>query len=330
MRFCVIHLNQIGDLVFSLPLLKTLRDRFPGAEIHSVMKPYLTSLLAGSPFVDSIISRLGGFRGTVDLVKMLRRNRYDLMISLARSEEAFLILSTSNASKKAGFSRFPLDFSLDVRETIEGHNSWHNNARLLGRLGIEPSADTYVGLLPIRPDECTVTIQEPFVVISAGASPRRLIKAWDEDKFASLAVSLHERYGLLPVLVGAKDTVESNELIRKEIAANDKGKGIDVLDLTGRLNLRELSALLMRARLFVGIDSGVMHLASAADIPVVGLFGPTDPVYVAPQNRQSIVVRQDLPCMPCYLKKTCSDIDCMRKLGVGTVMDACTKLMEQP
>jgi heptosyltransferase-3 len=231
-----------------------------------------------------IIPRPGGFSGTLALAKTLRGNRYDLVISLARSEEAFLLLGMSGAVKKAGFRRFPLDLLLDVRETVEGHNSWHNNARLLRRLGIEPTADTYVGLLPVRPEELAVAVSEPYVVISAGASPRRLIKAWDEDKFASLILSLHDRYGLRPVLVGAKDTVESNEFIGQEVRKNDAGRGIEVLDLTGRLNLRALTALLMKARLFVGIDSGVMHLASAVDIPVVGLFGPTDPVYVAPQT----------------------------------------------
>ncbi|HQJ07827.1 MAG TPA: glycosyltransferase family 9 protein, partial [Deltaproteobacteria bacterium] len=103
MRICVIHLNQIGDLVFSLPLLKALRDRYPDAEIHSVMKPYLKDLLAGSPLVNETIARQGGVRETLRLARTLRRNRYDLLISLARSEEAFILTSLSRAGTKAGF-----------------------------------------------------------------------------------------------------------------------------------------------------------------------------------------------------------------------------------
>ncbi len=328
MRIGVIHLNQIGDLVFSLPLLKGLKDHYPHAETHSILKPHLKSLLDGSAFVDTIIPRKGGIKETFLLLKSLRQNRYDLLINLARSEEAFVLTCLSSAGKKAGFERFLWDACLDVKEIVKGHNSWYNNARLLAKLGIKPSAETYVGLLPIQPGECSVSVPEPYVVISAGASPRRLIKAWDEEKFAQLIVSLHERYHLRPVLVGAGDTMDSNSLIMKEVHDHPGGRDIDVRNLTGSLSLRSLAALLTKARLFVGIDSGVMHLASAADIPVVALFGPTDPAYVGPQNRKSVVVRTDMDCMPCYMKKTCTHVDCMRKLTAGQVMDACIGLME--
>jgi heptosyltransferase-2 len=328
MRICVIHLNQIGDLVFSLPLLKSLKDRYPGAEIHSVLKPGLEKLLEGSPLVHRVIPRRGGVQETVRLMLSLRQEYYDLFITLARSEEAFLLTAASRAGTKAGFRRFPWDLCLDVKETVEGHNSPFNNAKLLDLLGIPVTADTYVGLLPVNPDECTVDVRSPYVVISAGASPRRLIKAWDEEKFARLIALLYARFGLRPVLVGAGDTKESNGKIAALVKEGENGSAIDVLDLTGRLSLRALTALLMKASLFVGIDSGVMHLASASDIPVVGLFGPTDPFYVRPQNRRSVVVSEGLECMPCYLKKTCEDARCMRQLGTEKVFEACVGLLE--
>lgn len=329
MKICIIHLNQIGDLVFSLPLLKALRDRYPEAEIHSIVKPYLRDLLAGSPFVSERIAKPGSIKDALGLVRTLRQNRYDLLLCLARSEEAFILTSLSRAGIKAGFARFPFDLCLDVKEVVLGHNSWYNNARLLDRLGIPRTAETYVGLLPVDPAECNIVIPEPYVVISAGASPRRLTKAWDEEKFAQLVVSLHERYRLRPVLVGAGDTRESNALITLMARNDPKGKDIDILDLAGKLNLRSLTALLMKAGLFVGIDSGVMHLASASDIPVVALFGPTDPYYVGPQNERSIVVRSDMDCVPCYLDKSCKHIECMRKLGTDQVMDACIQVMSR-
>jgi ADP-heptose:LPS heptosyltransferase len=328
MKIGVIHLNQIGDLVFSLPLLKSLRDSYPAAEIHSVIKPGIATLLKGSPFVDRFIPKPGHARETFQLMRALRRNAYDLLITLARSEEAFLLTAWSGAGRKAGFRRFPWDLVLDVKETVVGHNSPFNNAKLLRSLGIPVTAQTYVGLLPVSPDECPVSIPGPYVVISAGASPRRLIKAWDEEKFAELIVELKARHGLTPVLVGAGDTVESNGMITALVKADAKGKDIEVRDLTGTLNLRALTALLMRARLFVGIDSGVMHLASASDVPVVALFGPTDPFYVGPQNTRSAVVSHSLDCMPCYLKKTCDDVRCMRELSPGKVIEACTRLLD--
>ena len=83
-----------------------------------------------------------------------------------------------------------------------------------------------------------------------------------------------------------------------------------------------------KAALFVGIDSGVLHLASSLDIPVVGLFGPTDPFYVGPQNLKSIVVKNEkLECVPCYLKD-CGHRNCMNSLSVSSVIDACEKLVK--
>ena len=141
-------------------------------------------------------------------------------------------------------------------------------------------------------------------------------------------MELHERFGLTPVLVGADDTRESNAKILEGVKSSPGGAQIEVHDLTGKLGLRALTALLMRAGLFVGIDSGVMHLASASDIPVVGLFGPTDPLYVGPQNSRSAVVSLSMDCMPCYLKKTCDDVRCMRDLSAEKVLEACIGLME--
>lgn len=328
-KICVIHLNQIGDLVFSLPVLKALRDAWPGAAVHSIVKPYLKGLLVDSPFVDEIYTKPQGIAERIRLAGTIRNNRYDLLISLARSQEAMLLTALSRAGVRAGFVHFPWDMCLDVKETVVGHNCWINNARLLNKLGIPVEKNDYVGLLNVKQALGGITVPEKYVVISAGASRRRLAKAWDEEKFAELVVLLHYEYGLAAVLVGAGDTVESNALIMHHVSDLEGGQGAEIIDLAGRLNLRELYALLEGASLFVGIDSGVMHMASAADIPVVALFGPTDPDYVGPENRQSIVVREDLACVPCYLNRTCREIDCMRNLGTEKVMAACRELMER-
>ena len=100
-----------------------------------------------------------------------------------------------------------------------------------------------------------------------------------------------------------------------------------VVDLAGKINLRELSALLKKAKLFVGIDSGVMHMASALDVPTVAIFGPTDPSYTGPQNMRSRVVRRDLACSPCYLRKPCPHRECLEGLEAEVVMDACRDVL---
>lgn len=324
-RIAILHLNQIGDLLFALPLLKALRQHSPDATIHSYIKPYLCDLLESTNLADDIIPRRGGLKDTLGLIRQVRCSRYDLLISLSRSEECLLIAGCSGARTKAGFSHLPLDRLLHVRETIEGHNSWSNNARLLERLGVKVPDGGYVGLLPREHYEGIAPLPDRYVVLSSGASSRRQTKAWDPCKFAVVADTLHDLFGLVPVLVGGADCRRCND---EMLSAMHPQVRTVCLDLTGAIGLRQLSALLAGAALFVGIDSGVMHMASAHDVPLVALFGPSDPAFVAPHNHRSMIVRNDsLACVPCYLKP-CDHCTCMNSITVEQVLSACARLLQ--
>jgi len=325
-KICIIHLNQIGDLVFSLPLLKALRENFPDTLIHSVVKPHLKGLLIDSPYVDSILPRESGLKAKGKLLRTIRKNRYDLLISLARSEECLVLTALSKAKVKAGFSHFPWDLCLDTKDTIEGHNSWHNNAKLLKRLNIKVSKNDYVGLLKIDTHKSTIRLPEKYVVISPGASSRRLTKTWEQEKFTELILVLKEKHDLTPVLIGGKDNEAHNRRIIENLKADNRWGDSTILNVTGD-SLRTISAIIKDACLFVGIDSGFMHIASSLDVPVVALFGPTDPFYVGPQNEKSSVVRaEEMECVPCYLN-ACEHRDCMRDLKVSDVLNACKLLL---
>jgi ADP-heptose:LPS heptosyltransferase len=325
-NIAVIHLNQIGDLLFSLPLLKSLRDNYPNARIHSILKPNLKDLLNDSPYVDEIILRGSTLVDTWALLKTLRRERYDLLLSLSRSEECLGLTALSRAAVKAGFSHFPWDFSLTLKETVEGHNSWYNNRKLLNRLNLKVTKDDYVGLLRFKAGSPGLTLPEKYVVISPGASRRRLMKSWSQEKFADLIILLREHYHLTPVLIGGRDNHEYNEQILAAVRRHESITTTSFLNLTDA-SLRSLSLIIQGAQLFVGIDSGFMHIASSLDVPLVGLFGPTDPQYVGPHNTKSIVVREkSLECVPCYLKP-CEHRECMNKLAVPTVFQACEQLL---
>lgn len=326
-KICVIHLNQIGDLCFSLPLLKSLRDNFPQASIHSVVRPYLEGLLADSPYVDKIILRKEGNLARFGLIWTLLRGHYDLLITLPRSEEALLLAGLSGAGLKAGFAHSPWDLGLTVKEVIQGHNSWINNAKLLNRLGIPVSQNNYVGLLKVDEPVTVKGLPWRYAIFSPGASRRRLAKAWDERKFASVIARVSMEFGLSCVFVGGNDTAECTGTIAMHVEELLKGGVHQVVDLAGKINLRELTAVIKKAKLFVGIDSGVMHMASALDIPTIGIFGPTDPFYVAPQNRRSMVVRQDLACSPCYLREPCTHRRCLEELAAEKVIEACRRVL---
>jgi len=334
-KICVIHLNQIGDLLFSLPFLKALKESSPSANIHSVVRPYLKDLLIHSPFVDQILVRERGIGKILSLLSKLRTNRYDLVITLSRSEECFFLTALSGARVKVGFTHFPWDFGLDMKEKMEGPPCVSNNFKLLKKLNIEVRKKDYVGLIHLPLEEGLgelgrskiFGVQGKYVVVSAGTSARRRIKTWEEDKFGDLVIRLKERYDFNPVLVGGEDSREANEKIVEIVKERDKERKMNHLqNLTGKTDLGELCYLLKEASLFVGVDSGIMHLASSFDTPVVGIFGPTDPFLIGPQNERSIVVREEMECSPCSLKG-CEDRTCMKRLDVQKVLNACEQLL---
>jgi ADP-heptose:LPS heptosyltransferase len=287
-----------------------------------VVRPYLEGLLRDSPFIDRIILRHETVRSKFELLRTLRQEQYDLIITLARSQEGLILACLSGARTRAGFTHFPWDLCLDVKEVIQGHNSWFNNANLLDRLGIPIARNNYVGLLYINDPRPVDDLPERYAVISPGASRRRLIKAWDEEKFSLLIQRLFEEFNLPSILVGGQDTKECTAAIA------DSAINSLIINLAGNIGLRELCGVLKGAALFVGIDSGVMHMASALDSPVVALFGPTDEHYVGPQNGRSMVVRKNMTCSPCYLREPCDHRRCMAELDVDTVFEACEKMIK--
>jgi lipopolysaccharide heptosyltransferase II len=336
-KICVIHLNQIGDLLFSLPFLKALKENTPSAIIHSVIRPHLKDLLIESPFVDQLFVREKGIRKICSLLNELRKNRYDLLITLSRSEECLILTALSGARIKVGFLHFPWDFALDMKEKMEGPPCVSNNFKLLKTLNIEVRKKNYVGLmnLPLERGSKELSrskisdVQGKYVVISPGTSARRRIKTWEEEKFGDLVLQLKERYDFNPVLVGGEDSREANEKIVEIVKQRDKERKMNRLqNLTGKTDLKELCYLLKGASLFVGVDSGIMHLASSLDTPVVGIFGPTDPSLIGPQNERSTVVREEMECSPCSVKG-CQDRTCMKNLDVQKVLDACEELLRK-
>jgi ADP-heptose:LPS heptosyltransferase len=323
----VIHLNQIGDLLFSLPFLKALNDAYPKAVINSILRPNLINLLSDSPYVDSILERGKTLKDTFQLLRNIRNQQYDLLITLSSSETCLTLAALSKAKIKVGFSHFPMDLFLDIKENIEGHNSWLNNRKLLDRLKIKVTKNDYVGLLRLDAENSNSVVPKGrYVVISPGASRRRQMKTWDNTNFAKLISLLYKQFGLTPVLIGGMDNREDNQHIIDMVT--EEGTIASIYNLTEE-SLRAIALVIKQAQLFVGIDSGFMHVASSLDIPVVALFGPTDPFYVGPQNQRSVVVRdQTLDCIPCYLKN-CEHRNCMKNLSVETVFNACTKLLTQ-
>jgi len=104
-----------------------------------------------------------------------------------------------------------------------------------------------------------------------------------------------------------------------------KGRAIS---LVGKTSMRELAALFSVCSVFVGNDSGAMHVAAAAGLPVIGIFGPTDPEGTSPVTQQFTLIREPVSCSPCFLRKCPIDHRCMTRIAVDCVFDVAQRVLQ--
>jgi ADP-heptose:LPS heptosyltransferase len=284
----VVHLNQLGDLIFSLPVLTSLRERFPRSRLFSVVKEPLEPLLASSSLVDGVLVH----RGSRDFFASLGRIRaveLDLAICLSQSPRSRLLAYASGAERRIGFAGGPLQSLLTESVEKVGLPSTANNLGLVRAMGWPTPHLEYRGLLKPTPEDRAAAgaLLEAegwvggsrLIVISASASRGREEKEWPAERFLEVARRA-ARTGASTAFVG----MSRPEGVRH---APDDG----ILDLSGKTDLRELMGVLACSTLFAGIDSGVLHLAAALGKPCVALFGPTDPRETGPQGMGHAVIR---------------------------------------
>lgn len=289
-RIGIVHLNQVGDLMFSLPALAALRAGFPRARTVSIIRESLEPLLVDCDLVDEVLLH----RGARDFFMTLGRLRaagLDLVVCLSQSPRARLLAYGSGASRRAGLGGGPLESLLTESVEASGLPSTGNNLRLTTALGCPTPRETYQGLLGAgKTDRLAVrqilaergwSGEGDLVVFAGGASRGREHKEWPVDQMMEVCRRVAQE-GAWSVIVGTDDRPGV------EHAPDDR-----VLDLRRYTGLRELRGLLDQARLFVGIDSGVLHLGAALGTPCVALFGPTDPEETGPQGEGHRIVRAD-------------------------------------
>lgn len=167
---------------------------------------------------------------------------------------------------------------------------------------------------------------KPFVVLHTG--PTWKVKEWPEDKWNELIVELKEHYRIEAIQIG-EDRTPYGETRKSPRIAGTR-------NWVGTLTMDQTLALLSLADLFLGVDSGVLHLAGAVNTPMIGIFGPTDPACFLPRNNRAAGITSNVPCLGCHHDSRgpghwqtgcANNIQCMSQLPVKAVFDACEKLL---
>lgn len=277
----------LGDVLLATPALAALRAAFPAARLVLAVGPWARPAVSDNPHLSRLLdcgpvgSGGYGLRDYLRLVQRIRQGRYDWCFVLDRSPLITLLPYLAGVPHRVGLDSQGRGFSLTVKVPCPPNR---HEAELyldaVRALGVEP-AHRGLEFYPSGEDRGYVAcllqnIPGPRVVIhpGGGSNPGATMphKRWPADRYGSLARRLVQR-GVRVVLVGAP----SDQAVVAQVK-RAAGEGLEGLyDLAGRLTLGQLAALCEGADLFIGNDSGPLHLACAMGTPVVGLFGPTDP-----------------------------------------------------
>lgn len=327
-RVLIVRLGAIGDVVNTLVLACAIRRNWPGAHIAWIVHPTPAPLLHGHPAVDDlIVLPRRGLHHWLRAVKRLRSGRYDLAIDAQRLAKSALLARLSGAPRVLGFDRNRCrELSwLFHSERIEPHDPQRHVVdqylEFASHLGfsdlrvqwdLSPTPDDEAALSSLLPEDGS-----PLALIALGGG--KPANRWTAAGFARLATRLAADEGMLPCFVGGQS---GEGLLSRAVEALIPA-GTPHLNLVGKIGLRALLALMKRAELHVGCDTGATHLAVAAGVPsVVSLFGPANPRRTGPYGHLDHVVQPDLWCSPCFRKHPCHKYVCMPSIEVTEVLDS--------
>lgn len=335
-RILIVNVNWIGDVIFSTPFIKAIRDAYPDGYIACLLHPRCAQILKGSPRIDEIIiydeeGQHKGIIGKLILILYLRKIHFDMAFILHRS-----------------FTRALLTFLAGIKERI-GYPTKNRGPLLTRTIGLPEEevhkVEYFLGLargsgIKVHETSYEFFVQdadrqsvEKFLKRHSVADEDRLIvlcpggnwppKRWPKENFAKLADMLTEGLNAKIVLSGAKKDIELVEDIKGMM------KKVPIISC-GETTLKELGALLERSDLVVANDSGPMHLAVAMKSNVIALFGPTSPGLTGPYGKGSYkVMWKTEECeVPCY-DVTCTDNRCMKLITVEEVFKESKDMLTQ-
>ena len=340
-------------MVFTTPAIAALRRRFPGAHLTYLVESGAEPVVRHHPDLDDVLiaGRPRGFARLAydwQLARRLRRSRYDIVIDFHGGTRSAWLTVASGAPTRVGYdvpgrgwcytTRVPWSRSL-----VPPRHSVQNLWDLIATLGIdEPNRIQDPVVMPLdaaavlavttRLNAAHVPADARIVVmhVSAGNPFRR----WPAEAFAAVAAALASEDPTRRILITSGPSEAAAAQAVAAAARTRAGSAADGIVRCGEFDLSELRALIARAALYIGGDSGPLHLAATTSTPVVALFGPTLPGRSMPWRDPAIpavaVDAGDLPCRPCHQRHCVpGDFRCLTRITPDQVIAAAHRALRQ-
>jgi lipopolysaccharide heptosyltransferase I len=346
-RILILRLSAVGDVIRTLPAVKAIKEYHPSSSVTWVVEEPSRALLESQPEIDEVIlfprkKWADGIKSAREIgrtiteirefVIELRRKEFDLVLDFHGILKSGLLSFFSGSSRRIGFDRRSskegnfLFSNVRVKLPEERMSRFQKNFALLRGMGLE--VKSFVPRLHIPAEDreyvdsslppSFVSSRRPWVAIHPGTSQKTLYKRWMPVRYAQLADRLVQELKATVIFTWGPDELPAVEGIRKQM------KESSVLGPRTE-SLIQLGEVYARCDLYIGGDTGPMHIASLMGIPVVVIYGPTDPIVNEPFGKHK-KVRKEVGCNPCR-NRSCKDLTCLKAITVGDVLAAAKEML---
>jgi len=353
LKILLVRPRLIGDVLLTTPVIRAMRRRYPDAELVYLVEAHAAPVVTSNPHLSETI--------VIRHRRGLRRLLEDLRLAIKLKARRFDVAVDMHGGSRSGWLTFATGARMRVGYDVSGR-SWMYTHRVARPVGYVPRHSVFsmwdlaavvdrsfadpptpgrdrlemrvtpaaAAAVTRRLEQLGVTTSDEVVVMHAAAGNE--FRRWPETDFGAVARALAAVHRRVVLVVGSDQDAATIDRIVSLAQADDTTRA-------GRIHaapawpLDELRALMDRAALFVGGDSGPMHIAAASDVPIVAIFGPTLPAHWAPWRPAevpvAIVEPGPLVCRPCD-QRVCTpgDFRCLRTLTPDQVVSAANRLLE--
>jgi heptosyltransferase-2 len=338
-RILIIRLDRIGDVVLSTPVLEALRHAYPTSFIAMMVRPVCRELVEGNPFLNEVLlyekeSRHHSLIATIRFARALRRLRFDTALVLHPSNRSHWIPWLAGIPVRIGYNRHGGGWLLTHRLPHLKHEGSQHEAvytlellKVLGIARLPPAPTVPIHEWAIQRVNTLLAdsqVQPGDHLVAMHPSASCISKRWMPERFAHVADRLIVEQRVRICLIGGPADTSHVRRMANAMAQ-------PVIDLSGRVSLSELAALLKRCTLLISNDSGPVHIAAAVGTAVIDIFGRNQrglsPRRWGPLGEGHIVLHKEVGCVTCLAHRCDIDFLCLTALSVDEVYQAALSVL---
>jgi len=352
-KLLIINIFGIGDVLFTTPIIRSLKTHFPSIEIHYLCNERVEGIIKNNPNVDqvyvynqgAIVKQANGskfklFAQYKKLLNAIKAQQYDTCIDLSLTRLMNIITFLAGIKRKIGFNYKNRSFFLNYKKLLKGYENKHvvdHYCELMEEVGVsidnkelmlnisandESWADQFLLENGINPDE-----KRPVGIFPGGGGSwgkDAKYKRWPRENYAKIADKIIENYGAPIILFGT----ESERELCEQVASYMQNEAVMAC---GKTTIEQYAAIAKKCSLVILNDGGPLHIAVAAKAKTLSIFGPVDERVYGPYPVEGHhVVTHDIACRPCYRRfrrASCEHISCLLQLKADQIFREVEKIL---